>query len=71
MQGYRRIESEGTLETTWHSHCTDEKMKAQKVNCFANRTHEWQSWDSGCLIPTALFLSKRARAEMIKDDGGS
>lgn len=44
--GYRRVKSEGTLETTWHSHCTDEEMEAEKVNCPAYTTHEWHGWDS-------------------------
>lgn len=59
MEGDRRMKLEGTLEIVWHSHRAEEKMKAQKVNCFAYRTHEWQSWDSRYLIPAALFQKER------------
>lgn len=55
-------------ETVWLSHGAEEKMKAQKVNCFAHKTQDWEGWGSGCPVLPVLFLLKGERTERTEDD---
>lgn len=66
--GSQKDELEGTVETAWHSHCTDEERKAPKVNYSACRTHSGRAGTHAVQFPQLSFF-KKERMEMIKDEG--
>lgn len=68
LRGVAEDELEGTPETAWHSHSTDEERKVPKVNYFACRTHSGRAGAHTVQFPQLSFF-KKERMEMIKDEG--